>query len=68
MAVEAHRGVKDKSDQPYILHPMRVMFRRETDLERIEAILHYVVEDTDRTFDDLRRLGYSEDVIEALTA
>ncbi len=66
LAVEAHRGGKDRSGQPYILHPLRVMFRCESDIERIVAILHDVVEDTGRTFDDLRTLGYSEEVIDAL--
>jgi len=66
LAVEAHRGVMDKSGQPYILHPLRVMFRCEGAIERIVAVLHDVVEDTGRTFDDLRKLGYSEEVIAAL--
>ena len=26
LAIEAHRGQKDKYDAPYILHPLRVMF------------------------------------------
>ncbi len=66
LALEAHRGVIDRSAQPYILHPMRVMFRCEGEIERIVAVLHDVVEDTGRTFDDLRKLGYSEEVIAAL--
>ena len=66
LAVEAHRGQRDKSGQPYILHPLRVMFSCETEIERIVAVLHDVVEDTGRSFDDLRKLGYSEDVIAAL--
>ena len=66
LAVEAHRGVLDKSGQPYILHPLRVMFRCHGETERIVAVLHDVVEDTGRTFDDLRKLGFSEGVIAAL--
>jgi (p)ppGpp synthase/HD superfamily hydrolase len=66
LAVEAHRGQKDKNGAPYILHPLRVMFRVETEIERIVAILHDVVEDTGRTFDDLRAMGFSEEVIAAL--
>jgi (p)ppGpp synthase/HD superfamily hydrolase len=66
LAVEAHRGQKDKNGGPYILHPLRVMFRVETDVERIVAVLHDVVEDTGRTFDDLRALGFSEEVLQAL--
>lgn len=66
LAVEVHRGQTDKAGQPYMLHPLRVMFRCESELERIVAVLHDVVEDTGRSFDDLRRLGYSEAVLAAL--
>jgi (p)ppGpp synthase/HD superfamily hydrolase len=66
LAVEAHRGQVDKAGQPYILHPLRVMFRLETELERIVGVLHDVVEDTDLTFDDLRRMGYAEEALTAL--
>jgi (p)ppGpp synthase/HD superfamily hydrolase len=66
LAVEAHRGQMDKNGAPYILHPLRVMFRLEQDLDRIVGILHDVVEDTDYTFEDLRRMGYAEEVITAL--
>src|SRR5688572_15682369 len=66
LAVEAHRGQKDKSGAPYILHPLRVMFSCETEIERIVAMLHDVDEDTGRTFDDLRKLCFSEEVLAAL--
>ena len=66
LAVEAHRGQTDKCGQPYILHPLRVMFACTTELERIVAVLHDVVEDTGRTFDDLRAMGFGEDVLAAL--
>ena len=46
LAVEAHRGQRDKAGQTYILHPLRVMLRLETEAERMAAILHDVVEDT----------------------
>jgi (p)ppGpp synthase/HD superfamily hydrolase len=66
LAVEAHRGQREKAGQPYVLHVLRVMFRCETEVERIVAVLHDVVEDTGRSFDDLRKLGYSEEVLAAL--
>ena len=66
LAVEAHRGQREKAGQPYILHVLRVMFRLDTEVERIVGVLHDVVEDTGRSFDDLRRLGYSEEVLAAL--
>jgi len=66
LAVEAHRGQREKAGQPYVLHVLRVMFRCETEVERIVAVLHDVVEDTGRSFDDLRKLGYTEEVLAAL--
>ena len=66
LAVKAHQGQVDRAGQPYILHPLRVMFQLESDLDRIVAILHDVVEDTTYTFADLRQMGYSEEVIAAL--
>lgn len=46
LASEAHQHQKDKLGEPYILHPIRVMMRCDTDEERIVAILHDVLEDT----------------------
>ena len=66
LAVTAHLGVMDKSGQPYILHPLRVMFACETPTQKIVAILHDVIEDTDRTLEDLAQLGYSQEVLAAL--
>ncbi len=66
IAVRAHAGQADKSGQPYILHPLRVMFRCQTDEQRIVAVLHDVIEDTSVTADDLRSQGFSEAILAAL--
>ena len=66
IAVEAHAGAKDKGGKAYILHPISVMMRCETNEEKIVAILHDVVEDTDWTFEALCEEGFSETIIEAL--
>ena len=66
IAVEAHSGVQDRGGKAYILHPLSVMMRVETDAEKIVAVLHDVIEDTDWTFDNLREEGFSEEIIEAL--
>jgi len=49
LALEAHEGQKDKVGRPYILHPLSVMFDSSltTDEERVVAVLHDVLEDTD---------------------
>lgn len=66
LAVEAHRGQRDKAGQTYILHPLRVMMRLETEPERMVAVLHDVVEDSPWTLERLRGLGYPEEVLGAL--
>ena len=66
IAVEAHAGAKDRGGKAYILHPISVMMWCETDEEKIVAILHDVVEDTDWTFEALRDEEFSETIIEAL--
>jgi (p)ppGpp synthase/HD superfamily hydrolase len=66
LAVQAHRGQVDKVGQPYALHILRVMFRLETEQEYIVAVLHDVLEDTGYTQGDLRKQGYSEEVLAAL--
>ncbi len=68
IAAKAHEGQRDKAGQPYILHPLRVMFRTDTEIERICAVLHDVVEDTPITMEILKDEGFSPDVIAVLDA
>ena len=67
IAVEAHKGQKDKAGMPYVLHPLRLMFKMESNNEKIAALLHDVVEDSDWTLDDLKKEGFNSDVIEAVS-
>ena len=68
IAVEAHQGQKDKAGHPYILHPLRVMFRVESEDERTVAILHDVVEDHGDVWsvDKLRQSGFPQRILDAL--
>lgn len=66
IATKAHLGQVDKSGQPYILHPLRLMLRVHTDAERIVAILHDVVEDSDISIEVLKTLGFSNEIINAI--
>lgn len=66
IAINAHKGQKDKSGAEYILHPIRVMQRGATEIEKICGILHDVIEDSLLTFEDLRNEGFSEEVISVL--
>ena len=66
LAEKAHQGQVDKGGHPYIGHPKRVMGKCETTEEKIVAMLHDVMEDTDYTADDLRKEGFSEEIVTAL--
>jgi (p)ppGpp synthase/HD superfamily hydrolase len=66
IAAAAHAGQLDKGGAPYILHPLKVMLRMSTLEERIVAVLHDVVEDCGISLDDLRKEGFSEDVLTAI--
>jgi len=66
IAMKAHNGQKDKSGNDYIFHPIRVMERGKTEIEKICGLLHDVVEDSDLTFEDLKKEGFSDDVISTL--
>lgn len=68
IAVAAHTGQRDKGGEPYILHPLRVMLRMQSEEERIVAVLHDVVEDSPYTFQDLLADGFSQSVVAALEA
>jgi len=66
IAFVAHKGQKDKSGADYIMHPIRVMQKGETEIEKICGLLHDVVEDSDLTFEDLKNEGFSNEVISIL--
>ena len=67
LAFDAHKDQLDKSELPYVFHPFHLADQMETEDETVVALLHDVVEDTKYTFDDIRAMGFSEKVIEALT-
>jgi (p)ppGpp synthase/HD superfamily hydrolase len=66
IAATAHAGQVDKGGAPYILHPLKVMLRMSTLEQRIVAVLHDVVEDCGVSLDDLRKEGFSEEVLSAI--
>ncbi len=66
LAVRAHAGQVDRYGQPYILHVLRVVARVFDAPAQMAAALHDVVEDTSVTFDELRMIGYPEDVLAAV--
>ena len=67
IALDAHKNVSDKGGNPYILHPLRLMLQMDSEEEMIVAILHDVVEDSEKwSFDKLKEEGFSKKVINSL--
>lgn len=66
IATKAHSGQLDRGGQPYILHSLRVMQSCNSDLEKICAVLHDVIEDTNISLDELKEEGFSEEVLVVL--
>jgi (p)ppGpp synthase/HD superfamily hydrolase len=68
IATTAHTGQVDKAGEPYILHPLRVMLTVFAPDERIVAVLHDVIEDSEITSKDLLAEGFSTRIVEAVVA
>ena len=66
IATEAHKGQVDKAGVAYIEHPKFVANLVNTEEEKIVALLHDVIEDTTGTLQDLKKYGFSKEVIEAI--
>lgn len=66
IATKAHEGQKDKAGSPCILHPIRVSNRCLTDEEKIVALLHDVIEDTNVSASDLLASGFPRNIVEAV--
>lgn len=64
--MSAHKGQVDKAGKPYILHPIRLMFKMSSENEMIAAVLHDVVEDTDWTMEKLIAEEFDQEVITAV--
>jgi (p)ppGpp synthase/HD superfamily hydrolase len=61
-----HAGQLRKDGKPYITHPEKVAGDFDYSAEKVVAILHDVLEDTDATEDELRAIGCTEEIIAAL--
>ena len=67
IALEAYKGALDKGGNAYTLHPLRLMLQMDSEEEMIVAILHDVVEDSEKwSFDKLQSEGFSKKIINSL--
>lgn len=66
ITIAAHKNQKQKDGSPYAFHPIRLSMSVTSEEQKIVALLHDVVEDTEWTIENLQREGFSENVIDAL--
>lgn len=66
ICVSKHAGQRDKMGCAYFLHPMRVAMRCCTDEEKMVALLHDTIEDTDVTAEYLLDEGFPQSVVDGI--
>jgi hypothetical protein len=66
IAAVAHQEQTDWAGLAYILHPIRLMVKMDSEPEMIAAVLHDLIEDTEWTLERLRAEGFSEEVLAAV--
>jgi len=67
LCFEAHKNQVDKTGIPYVFHPFHLAEQMTDEIATVCALLHDVVEDTAYTFEDLRNMGFPQEVIDVLT-
>jgi len=68
IAAKAHEGQVDKAGNPYLDHPLFVMKNVNSLEQKIVAVLHDAVEDSELTLDQLRSEGFPEILVSAIEA
>lgn len=66
LCFEVHKEQIDKSGLPYVFHPFHLAEQMTDEATTVVALLHDVVEDSDRTLDDLKEMGFSQEVLDAI--
>lgn len=66
IATKAHKGQVDKVGRNYIEHPITVASMCSNENEKIVALLHDVIEDSELTLEEIKSYGFDDEVVEAL--
>lgn len=66
IACKAHEGQVDRGGMPYIYHPIHLAELMYDEASACVALLHDVVEDSDITFEGLKKEGFDRKIIDAL--
>lgn len=65
IAYRAHHGQTDKAGLPYIFHPFHLAEQMTDEYSVCVALLHDVVEDTDVTLDELKKI-FPQEITDAI--
>ena len=66
LCFDVHRDQTDKTGLPYVFHPFHLAEQMTDEIATVCALLHDVIEDSDRTPDDLAHMGFPPAVLEVL--
>ena len=66
LCFDVHKEQMDKSGMPYVFHPFHLAEQMQDEETTIVALLHDVIEDTEYTLDDLRKMGFGDSVLDAI--
>ena len=66
ICVLKHAGQRDKTGAAYFQHPMRVAMKCSTDEEKMVALLHDTIEDTDVTAEYLLNEGFPQYIVDGI--
>lgn len=66
LCFEAHKEQKDDSGLPYVFHPFHLAEQMNDEATTVVALLHDVVEDTHYTINDIKEMGFSKEVLDAI--
>ena len=67
IVLKLFNGKVDKSGIPYVVHLMKVYEGVSDYNEKIVALMHDIVEDTDVTLNELKEFGYNDELLEMLS-
>ncbi len=66
IAFDVHKEQTDKTGLPYIYHPIHLAEQMKDEQSICVALLHDTVEDGDISFELLRKIGFTEEIISAI--
>jgi (p)ppGpp synthase/HD superfamily hydrolase len=67
IAARAHADrVYGEDGQPYVLHCLNVMHQVRGEPQRIVAVLHAAIEESNVSFEELQAEGFASEIVEAL--